>query len=58
MIQHYNGLNIMYAHLSAIDVSKGQTVTVGQTIGLSGMTGYATDRTSTSASTRRKVPKL
>lgn len=42
MIQHYNGLNTMYAHLSTIDVSKGQTVGTGQTIGLSGMTGYAT----------------
>lgn len=42
MIQHYNGLNTMYAHLSAIDVSKGQSVDTGQTIGLSGMTGYAT----------------
>ena len=29
-------------HLSAIDVSKGQTVDAGQVIGLSGMTGYAT----------------
>lgn len=42
MIQHYNGLNTMYAHLSIIDVSKGQTIATGQTIGLSGMTGYAT----------------
>lgn len=42
MVQHYNGLNTMYAHLSTIDVSKGQTVGTGQTIGLSGMTGYAT----------------
>lgn len=42
MIQHYNGLNTMYAHLSTIDVAKDQTVQSGQTIGLSGMTGYAT----------------
>ncbi len=42
MVQHYNGLSTMYAHLSTIDVSKGQTVEKGQTIGLSGMTGYAT----------------
>ena len=42
MVQHYNGLNTLYAHLSTIDVSKGQKVTVGQVIGLSGMTGYAT----------------
>ncbi len=42
MIQHFNGLNTMYAHLSVIDVAKGQSVNTGQTIGLSGMTGYAT----------------
>ena len=42
MIQHGNGLNTMYAHLSEIDVSQGQAVTDGQVIGLSGMTGYAT----------------
>ncbi len=42
MIVHGNGLNTMYAHLSEIDVSKGQSVAVGQVIGLSGMTGYAT----------------
>ena len=42
MIRHYNGLNTMYSHLSTIDVAKDQTVQSGQTIGLSGMTGYAT----------------
>ena len=42
MIEHGNGLNTMYAHLSEIDVSKGQQVSIGQVIGLSGMTGYAT----------------
>lgn len=42
MIDHSNGINTMYAHLSEIDVSKGQEVATGQTIGLSGMTGYAT----------------
>lgn len=42
MIQHNNGLNTMYAHLSSIDVVKGQTISTGQIIGLSGMTGYAT----------------
>lgn len=31
---------IKYCHLNRIDVSNGQTVTVGQTIGLSGWTGY------------------
>ncbi len=42
MIQHGNGISTLYAHLSQIDVSQGQSVSIGQTIGLSGMTGYAT----------------
>lgn len=42
MIQHPDGLSTLYGHLSEIDVSKGQAVTTGQVIGLSGMTGYAT----------------
>ena len=42
MIRHNNGINTLYAHLSVIDVAKGQPVDTGQTIGLSGMTGYAT----------------
>lgn len=42
MIAHANGLNTMYAHLSEIDVHKGQAVVTGEHIGYSGMTGYAT----------------
>ncbi len=42
MIAHANGLNTMYAHLSEIDVHKGQDVVTGEHIGYSGMTGYAT----------------
>lgn len=42
LIKHANGLSTLYAHLSTIDVIAGQTVTTGQTIGYSGMTGYAT----------------
>jgi murein DD-endopeptidase MepM/ murein hydrolase activator NlpD len=42
MLQHGNGLSTLYAHLSSVDVSKGQSVATGQVIGLSGMTGYAT----------------
>ncbi len=42
MIKHDNGLNTMYAHLSAIDVTQGQTVSTGDVIGYSGETGYAT----------------
>lgn len=42
MLSHANGLNTMYAHLSEVDVRKGQNVTTGKIIGYSGMTGYAT----------------
>jgi murein DD-endopeptidase MepM/ murein hydrolase activator NlpD len=42
MIQHDNGLNTMYAHLSTISATKGQRVSTGDVIGYSGMTGYAT----------------
>ncbi len=42
MVIHGNGLSTLYSHLSAIDVSKGQSVSAGQVIGLSGMTGSAT----------------
>jgi murein DD-endopeptidase MepM/ murein hydrolase activator NlpD len=42
VLTHPNGLATLYAHLSVIGVSKGQTVATGQVIGNSGMTGYAT----------------
>lgn len=42
MLKHGNGLSTLYAHLSEIDVSPGQSVATGQVIGLSGRTGYAT----------------
>ena len=42
MIKHPNGLATLYSHLSSINVSTGQSVSTGQTVGLSGMTGYAT----------------
>jgi len=41
-IQHNNGLSTIYAHLSLIKVSKGSQVITGDTIGYSGMTGFAT----------------
>ena len=41
-IKHDNGLSTLYAHLSIISVSKGQPVAVGQVVGYSGSTGYAT----------------
>lgn len=42
IIKHANGLATLYAHLSSISVSKGQTVGTGEAIGYVGMTGYAT----------------
>ncbi len=42
LIKHPNGLATLYAHLSSINVAKGQVVTTGQSIGNVGMTGYAT----------------
>jgi len=41
-IDHGNGLITMYCHLDRIDVNAGETVSKGQLIGLSGMTGRAT----------------
>ena len=42
MIRHANGLNTMYAHLSQISVTQGQSISTGQIVGYSGETGYAT----------------
>ena len=42
MVKHANGLSTMYAHLSSISVSSGQSVDTGTILGYSGMTGYAT----------------
>lgn len=42
LIKHANGLATLYAHLSSIAVSSGQSVSSGQVIGYAGMTGYAT----------------
>jgi len=42
LIKHNNGLATLYAHLSIINVSPGQAVKIGESIGLSGNTGYST----------------
>ena len=42
MIKHSNGYHTMYAHLSAIKVSRGATVKQGQVIGSMGRSGLAT----------------
>ncbi|MFG2478687.1 peptidoglycan DD-metalloendopeptidase family protein [Streptomyces fagopyri] len=42
VVQHADGRYSQYAHMSALTVSAGQTVTEGQQIGLSGATGNVT----------------
>jgi len=41
-IKHNNGLGTIYAHLSQISVSQGESVQTGELLGYSGETGYAT----------------
>jgi murein DD-endopeptidase MepM/ murein hydrolase activator NlpD len=42
IVDHGNGIETLYAHLSAIHVSVGMNVVQGQVLGLGGRTGYAT----------------
>ena len=42
LIDHPNGLSTMYAHLSHIGVTAGQTVRTGDIVGYTGNTGYST----------------
>jgi len=42
LLDHGNGLQTMYAHLSGISVSEGQTVNRGDVIGRMGSTGRST----------------
>jgi murein DD-endopeptidase MepM/ murein hydrolase activator NlpD len=41
ILDHGMGVQSLYAHLSSLDVKIGDTVSRGQTLGLSGMTGLA-----------------
>lgn len=41
-VKHADGTQTIYAHLSSVAVSVGQTVTRGQKLGLSGSSGYST----------------
>jgi uncharacterized protein YraI len=41
-IEHKDGMTTLYAHLQSIDVSEGQEVKQGQSLGLSGNTGFST----------------
>jgi murein DD-endopeptidase MepM/ murein hydrolase activator NlpD len=42
LLKHNNGLSTLYAHLSSISVSQGDTVVTGDVIGYTGHTGYVT----------------
>ena len=42
VINHQNGLETLYAHLSKLEVKIGEIVRLGQEIGIAGNTGYAT----------------
>ena len=42
MVNHGGGFTTLYAHMSRISVSDGQTVKQGQQLGLVGNTGHST----------------
>jgi len=42
LVRHGNGLSTLYAHMSQVNVSQGETVSTGGVLGYSGDTGYAT----------------
>jgi murein DD-endopeptidase MepM/ murein hydrolase activator NlpD len=40
LVNHHNGYTTLYGHLSKLDVHKGEAVTAGEQIGISGATGH------------------
>ena len=42
ILDHGNGIYTLYAHLASISVADGQSVTVGQQVGVIGSTGHST----------------
>ncbi len=42
LLQHENGYNTLYAHLSALEVARGQVVRQGDVVGMSGSSGTST----------------
>lgn len=42
VINHHNGYKTLYAHMSSLSVSSGQSVSKGQTLGIMGATGNST----------------
>ncbi|HEX5397010.1 MAG TPA: M23 family metallopeptidase, partial [Candidatus Limnocylindria bacterium] len=42
VVDHGNGYQTLYAHLSTISVGVGDVVSQGQQVGISGVTGYST----------------
>jgi murein DD-endopeptidase MepM/ murein hydrolase activator NlpD len=41
VVDHGQGIQTLYMHLSKLNVKEGDTVEIGQVVGLSGNTGYA-----------------
>ena len=41
-VAHPHGYNTLYAHLSRVEVTKGQQLAAGDTVGLLGSTGRST----------------